>query len=282
MAETYCGKNCDRCSLRAELNCPGCMTGPGRSYGGDCNLAKCCREKGHESCDTCGFSTNCGTFQSRSQMAIWRKEKIESTNRQHEEMAERSQAIGKWFSILFWLVVPTVITGIMGNDRFMESAPNLYLMGNVLGTVVTIIYGSILIRLATYDETYRTAGICIIIAGIASILSCLIRFAGSSDLAKIFSLPGSVISLIGMYKEYKSHSAIVSGVNNNLSENWMQLWKWYLACMITIICDAFLAIIVPILAILVAILAAIGIVIISILKLVYLYQTSAAFKNYQG
>ena len=47
MAETYCGKVCRECEQKEALSCPGCKLGPGKLYGGDCELAKCCREKGN-------------------------------------------------------------------------------------------------------------------------------------------------------------------------------------------------------------------------------------------
>ena len=48
MAETYCGKSCAECTKKEQLNCSGCKAGPGRQFGGDCELAKCVRDKGHE------------------------------------------------------------------------------------------------------------------------------------------------------------------------------------------------------------------------------------------
>ena len=50
MAETYCGKSCEECTKKEQLDCSGCKTGPGRQFGGDCELAKCVRDKGHETC----------------------------------------------------------------------------------------------------------------------------------------------------------------------------------------------------------------------------------------
>lgn len=44
-------KNCDECTYKAELFCSGCQSGPGRVIRGDCKLARCCREKGHETCE---------------------------------------------------------------------------------------------------------------------------------------------------------------------------------------------------------------------------------------
>ena len=46
-----------------------------------CDL-KCCREKGHETCDTCGFNRSCTTLQRRDQQPQYRRMKIESEQRQ--------------------------------------------------------------------------------------------------------------------------------------------------------------------------------------------------------
>ena len=78
MAETYCGKSCEECTKKEHLNCSGCKTGPGRQFGGDCELAKCVRDKGHETCETCGFKGNCGTLRSRESMPDYRIRKIEA------------------------------------------------------------------------------------------------------------------------------------------------------------------------------------------------------------
>ena len=78
MAETYCGKTCAECTKKEQLNCSGCKAGPGRQFGGDCELSKCVRDKGHETCDTCGFKGNCGTLRSRESMPDYRIRKIEA------------------------------------------------------------------------------------------------------------------------------------------------------------------------------------------------------------
>ena len=78
MSETYCGKNCVECTQKDALNCPGCKTGPGRQFGGDCELAICVRSKGHETCETCGFKGNCGTLRGRDHIPDYRIRKIEA------------------------------------------------------------------------------------------------------------------------------------------------------------------------------------------------------------
>ena len=92
MAETYCGKLCDECTKKEQLNWSGCKTGPGRQFGGDCELAKCIRDKGHETCETCGFKGNCGTLRSRESMPDYRIRKIEAdSDEQNEYVRNRKE-----------------------------------------------------------------------------------------------------------------------------------------------------------------------------------------------
>ena len=95
MAETYCGKSCEECTKKEQLNCSGCKTGPGRQFGGDCELAKCVRDKGHETCDTCGFKGNCGTLRIRDSMPDYRIRKIEAGEQRKAAIAKRAPVLGK-------------------------------------------------------------------------------------------------------------------------------------------------------------------------------------------
>ena len=52
--EGLCGRDCETCAYREQLNCGGCRTM------GRCPVAVCCREKGHETCGTCTQASYCG------------------------------------------------------------------------------------------------------------------------------------------------------------------------------------------------------------------------------
>lgn len=52
MGDTYCGKLCEDCQFKDNLQCPGCKTGPGKTWMTECELAKCCMDKGHQNCTT--------------------------------------------------------------------------------------------------------------------------------------------------------------------------------------------------------------------------------------
>ena len=281
MAETYCGKNCAECSKREELNCQGCKAGPGRQFGGDCELAKCVRDKGHETCETCGFKGNCGTLRSRESMPDYRIRKIESEKMRKAAIAKRAPVLGKWLWIIFWLIIPSTFGSIMAHETTAKILPGLFMPGQIINAICSLIYGAILLKLGSEEDRYRTAGICALIAGASSALAAMIN--GGSDGATwilIFTIPAAIVAIVGEYNEYMAHSAVLSGVDNELSEKWEVLWKWYIGLFAGIFGSILLMLIIPVLGAIAVIGTTIGTVVVSILKLVYLYRTAKIFREY--
>ena len=281
MAETYCGKNCAECSKREELNCQGCKAGPGRQFGGDCELAKCVREKGHETCETCGFKGNCGTLRSRESMPDYRIRKIESEKMRKAAIAKRAPVLGKWLWVIFWLIIPSTFGSIMAHETTAKILPGLFMPGQIINAICSLIYGAILLKLGSEEDRYRTAGICALIAGASSALAAMIN--GGSDGATwilIFTIPAAIVAIVGEYNEYMAHSAVLSGVDNELSEKWEVLWKWYIGLFAGIFGSILLMLIIPVLGAIAVIGTTIGTVVVSILKLVYLYRTAKIFREY--
>ena len=281
MAETYCGKTCAECTKKEQLNCSGCKVGPGRQFGGDCELSKCVRDKGHETCDTCSFKGNCGTLRSRESMPDYRIRKIEAEEQRKAAIAKRAPVMGKWLWIIFWLVIPSSIGSIMAHETTAKILPGLFIPGQIINAICSLIYGAILLKLGSEEDRYRTAGICALIAGASSALAAIIN--GGSDGATwilIFTIPAAIVAIVGEYNEYMAHSAVLSGVDNELSEKWEVLWKWYIGLFAGIFGSILLMLIFPVLGAIAVIGATIGTVVVSILKLVYLYRTAKIFREY--
>ena len=281
MAETYCGKTCAECAQKETLNCPGCKAGPGRHFGCECELAKCVRDKGHETCDTCIFKGNCGMLRGRESMPDYRRRRDEAEMQRKAAIARRAPVLGKWLWILFWLVIPNTIGSLMTQDLVVEMAPVLYIPGQILNAAVLAAYGIILIRLASEEDKYRTAGICSLISGGVSILIAVISgTAETPPWTLLLSVPAAAVSLIAVYNEYMAHAAVLSGVDNEQSEKWEKLWKWYIGLFCGMLGSILVMVISPILGIIVLLVSAIGIIVAGIAKLVYLYRTARIFKDY--
>ena len=281
MAETYCGKTCVECAQKEALNCSGCKAGPGRQYGGDCELAKCCRSKGHQECSTCGFSGNCGTLRSKDRMPEYRLKSIEAEKIREAAIAKRAPVLGKWLWILFWLIIPSSIASLMTNENIAGAIPSVFVPGQILSAICSFVYGFILIRLTSEEERYRTAGICALVSGAVSVLiACISGGPEVPTWTLLISIPAAIVAFVGEYNEFTAHSIVLTGLDNELSEKWSSLWKWYIGMYGAMLGSLLIIVIIPILGLLVTLAAAIGLIVVSILKLVYLYRTAKLFREY--
>lgn len=280
MSETFCGKSCAACTRREEVNCPGCKVGPGRPFGSECELAECCRSKGHEVCETCGFQGNCGTLRSREHQIDYRKRKLEAKQREQERIAKQAPVLGKWLWILFWLIVPATAAAMMGNN-VLKAAPTVYLTGRILSNVCSAAYGVILLKLASEEDRYRTAGICGLISAAAGLL--LLTLSGGAEAptwSLLLTLPTAVITIVGEYNEYQAHAGVLAGVDHDLSAKWTALWKWYIGLMTAMAAGVLLLLMAPALGAVAVIVSGIGTIITGVLKLIYLYRTASVFRAY--
>lgn len=281
MAETYCGKTCAECAQKETLNCSGCKTGPGRQYGGDCELAKCCTDKGHQECATCSFKGNCGTLRGKDRMPDYRLKSIKAEKNREATLAKRAPVLGKWLWILFWLIIPSSIATIMTNENIAATVPVLFVPGQVLSAICAFTYGVILIKLGSEEERYRTAGICTLVGGAVSLLIACI--CGGSEIPTwtlLISLPAAIVSFVGEYHEFTAHAIMLECFDSELSGKWSVLWKWYIGMYAATVGSLLIAVIIPILGLLVTLAAAIGLLVVAVLRLVYLYRTAKLFREY--
>ena len=290
MSETYCAKSCAECAEKEKLNCPGCKTGPGRAIYGECELARCCRTKGHDTCLTCVMKPNCSSFKSRASMpeTLARKRRIEEN---HQKMLlEKAPFLGKWLWLLFWLVIPANIASLMTNDTAAEWFPSLVLPGHILTAITTLAYAGILWQLRGEDEYYRNAAKCAVATAILSVIATVMATNPNlSVLVVLISLANSVVSIAGEYNEYHAHATVTGLLDPVLSEKWEKLWVWYIGSFAATIGSAILGLIagflsfglLSVLLVLVMLAASIATVVVGILKLVYLYQSAQLFRNYK-
>lgn len=280
--ETYCGKSCEECPQREALNCPGCKEGPGRSFGGDCELARCCREKGHETCGTCAFQGTCPKLHNRDRQVEYRRWNQEAQRRQQEELARRVPFLRKWLWILFWLIVPSLIASVLSNENLASVAPHVYYVGSILNAACTIAYGAILLKLSWEEERYKTAGFCTLIPALINAL--LLVFSRGGELTGfwlVILIPAAIVALVGEYYEFTAHSAVLVGFDDILSDKWTMLWKWYVGFMVGLIASMVVLLVLPLLGLIAFAVSGIGLFVVGIVKLVYLYRTACVFRYFQ-
>jgi len=276
---TYCGKNCEECTYKAELSCTGCQSGPGRAISGDCKLAGCCREKGHATCETCELKRNCGKWLDKGSIPKQRIERRIELQKEQEMMARRAPFLGKWLWILFWLVVPSEISGIMTMDKVVEAFPLLRIPGLVLGIVCSLVYSLILLRISSEHESYRLSGLIGI--GCTVLEAGILVLGSTGGLVVFISLIKNVVVLFVKYHEFKAHGESVYPVDTKLSLCWEWLWKWKLYSIAGLTGSIVLMIISRFLGVVLLYASLIFVVVISVLKVVYLYRTAKAFRSWR-
>ena len=103
---------------------------------------------------------------------------------------------------------------------------------------------------------------------------------GKAALALLILLPMMAVSLYSTYQEYQAHAEVLDGLDDELAENWRKLWKWEVGFLIGIVGCLLLVIISAVLGLMALIVVVIGLVVVSILKLVYLYRMAKFFREY--
>ena len=182
--------------------------------------------------------------------------------------------LGKWLWYYFLLIIPNVLAAIFK----VFDVPSLVLIGDILSMAVSVATIVILYVLGDYDKNYRTSGLLRIAAFVIDLIG-VIAFYGVDTPLWYYGivLAAGLVSLYGMYLEFKTHAFVTSTVDPMLSANWTKLWKMYVIFMVAYLCSAFFALI-PILGIIIVIAAAIGIIVCYILELIYLYRTAKLFQ----
>ena len=276
MAETYCGKNCQDCTCREKLACPGCKIGPGRPMSGDCDLAGCAWRKGCESCAGCDFRSTCSLVRRCEEMPAKRLQKQEYAQYRREQTARNAPVLGKWLWVLFWLVIPSTIGELLTQEFVTKAVPSMYLVGILLKNAITVVYSLILLKMGDQVSRYRTAGIC-------GLVCCGITLSMSSVISSLLlAVPGVFMAVVFEYQEYTAHSDALTGVDYRLSNRWSALWKWNLAVYGTMVVGIVLTVFfLSLFGVVLMLLAGIGILVLSVLKLVYLYQSARFFRRFR-
>lgn len=278
--EGFCGKLCETCTWREQLNCPGCQEGLGRALGGGCGIAVCCRAKGHQACATCAYLAGCYKRAGRDREPEERMRRAEAAAQRRRELDRRAPVLGKWLWLLFWLVIPNVLGNLMSNETVASAFPGLRVPGEVVNVLCTLAYGVILWQLRRLEDGYRAAAVCSMAGAAGVLLALFVTETAGAGIALLLLVPVMIVQLYGTYREYNAHAAMLDGADDTLAENWRKLWKWEIGLLLGLIGCFLLAMIAGILGLLALLADAIGIIVVSILKLVYLYRTAKLFREH--
>ena len=201
------------------------------------------------------------------------------------KLAEKAPFLGKWLWILFWLVIPQSLASLLTSDLF-AGQPVLGSLGQSMQLIYLLGCGLVLLKLSSQIARYRNAGIYFLVGGMINAAFSIIPVpAAGSALAVWGSLvivAGGIFLMVGEYHEYMGHSELLEGVDWELSDKWRKLWKWYIGCFIALLSSIVVITFSPFLGLLVTLAAIIGLLVVLIRKLVYLYRTAMIFRNWDA
>ena len=213
--EGICGRMCDACTWKEQLDCPGCQDGPGRRFSGGCPIADCCREKGHTACVTCTFSTGCALRRrDMPQNRLWA---VEAERERRARLDRNAPVLAKWLWLLFWLVTPSVFSNILTMDTVAGAFPTAGVVGNVLAFLISLAYGVLLWQLREAAGRYRTAALCYLAGGIISGVLLLPAIPEGNWLWWLLSLPVMVLELCAAYQEFYAHAEVLEELDPELA-----------------------------------------------------------------
>jgi hypothetical protein len=262
MAESYCLKSCADCGREG---CGGCKSG---AFAGQCEIAKCCKEKNHESCGSCTREGLCSTRKVREQMP----EKFFDMQRREAELAEKFRVnaaiLAKWVKVIFWLTIAALPMGL------------LELIGSLgkLIPLVTLAFNCAACycyyRMKPVDESFgMIAGLQLAGVLMATIQSFLPE---GRFLYVVLTLVSAVCGLVLIWLKCDAFRDALIGISREMSEKWANQWLLYKIGLYTLLGCVVLAII-PVLNVLavIALLADLVLLLFVLIReYVYLYQTA--------
>lgn len=211
-----------------------------------------------------------------------------------DEERRRFAYLGRWFERWFWLAILANIPALLTGEWMLQNVPALYWLGEALSIASAVAIGGILLVLAREEERYRTAGICTLIAGVASCTLSILNGVGiDGGWTLLISLPGAVIALAALCNRLKGSASLVSPFDPKLSRDWEKLWRWNLyllaAAIILVVLMLILGFILwsatewwGLLLLIGLLLLGLASVVIGIVEYVYLYRTAKLFQTLGG
>lgn len=283
LMETYCGRDCDSCASRTSFGCKGCVASDGHLFYGDCPVVPCCKGKNLTSCATCVEKEQCGLLRECGQRA---DERLRQWRERLDRMQNDAPVLGKWLWVMFWLTIPSMLASLMSNEKIVALYPRLEIPVETVSLLCGLMMIAALWKLSAVHRNYRTAAYCTIgglaisLATLAMMRSGISTVSGVLALAFILSIAAIVVALCGTYYTYLAHAEVLTDVDQNLSDSWRQLWKWYVWLMIAMVITIFLMFASTVLAAILLIIEVVGLVCVAVAQLIYLYKTAKTFREY--
>lgn len=214
--KTYCGKSCDDCQHKADLNCPGCKAITPESSIERCRITDCCKSRHVKACNLCDRADMCDVIQQRKFISEKRLQKLRADEAADRLRTEISASSRIWIAILSYVAIIYLITGLW-------SAP--------ISSVCAAVYAFCLFKLSSQTDYYKTAGKLMSIISGSLLLSAFVPLP--LIVSVILAICILIISLLRICCEFRGHETISYHFDLNISQTYVALRKWYIAIFLT-------------------------------------------------
>lgn len=276
--ENICGKSCESCAWKDQLHCAGCRTDMGKPFTGPCDIAACCREKGHEGCDTCTYCSLCSRRARRDDIPRQELQRREGEEANQRRLAETAPLMAKWTWLLFWLAVPLELAALLTADFVAQALPAAETVGTALKFLCGLAYALFLWKLTPVLREYRTAALCQLVITLMDLV--LLFISEESGLIILLGIPSLIVSFYGSYVEFFAFAQAVEPLDADLAAGWRKLWKLLLLSLGATFL-LFLAIFMGPFIALLMMLATVGLMIYyAVTRMIYLWRTAKRFREW--
>ena len=169
--------------------------------------------------------------------------------------------LARWVRVLFWLIIASLLISFLTGETISETMPVVAAAAQIANILVVAFYGFVLLKMSAEAIRYRGAAICHFISAAFSLALFPISADVENPLVVIAALLAVVIDMIGEYYEYMGHTDVLVDVDRELSGKW------------------FKSVLIALLGMLVMLVCTIGTLIVSILKVVYIYKMVNVLKK---
>ncbi|WP_325214307.1 DUF3795 domain-containing protein [Oscillibacter sp.] len=276
--ETICGKSCESCGWKDQLNCAGCREDMGRPFSGPCGIAACCREKGHERCVTCTYFSLCSRRAGRDDVPRQELQRRDGEEAKQRRLAETAPLMAKWTWLMFWLVVPSELAGLLTVDFVAQAFPAAEAVGTALRFLCGLAYALFLWKLTPVLRSYRTAALCQLVVVLMYMFLPVIP--EGSGLFFLLGVPSLLLSLYGDYVEFFAHAQAVEPLDAELAANWRKLWKLLLISIGSLFLFLLSLFMGPFVAMFVGLAALALAIYYAVMRMVYLWRTAKRFREW--
>lgn len=189
-----------------------------------------------------------------------------------------------WLSRLFLVLVALTVVNTFSGDGMADFFPGLHTFCILAGVIFAVLYAVILLKLSSEEALYRKSAYYWFGSSVLIILGTAVMYVGGSVsnlgllLGAIIMVASTVFSLIGEYYEYYAHANVLQEFDADFSAKWIKLWKVYLGMTIGTVLATPVMSLIPLLGTIAVVFFSVGLLVISVLKILYLYKMVELFR----